>query len=108
MNVEDLHGRGGTGLDVSREEEPIMAAFIAASRRVDSDPKEQQRIRDLADSLEAEDAAYQRALTALDEGNIATAEPLLSRAASLGIGEASELLAVLRKERMVGCRRTRR
>jgi ferritin-like metal-binding protein YciE len=108
MNVEDLLGRGGAGLDVAGpDEKPSMDAFTAACRRVDSDSKERQRIRDLADSIEAEDATYQQAMTALEEGDIATADPLLRRAASLGIGEADDLLADLLKQRMVGCRRAR-
>jgi len=108
VTVEDLPGGGGAGLGSAPSDDLSIDAFVAACRRVDSDPKERQRIRDLANAIEEEDAAYRRATAALEEGDIATAVPLLRQASRLGIGEAHDLLAELRGQRTVGRWRTRR
>jgi hypothetical protein len=67
--------------------------FAAACRRVDKDPRERQRIADIANLIDTEDAIYAQALSALGRGEHATALPLLQQAAEAGIGEAAWLLA---------------
>jgi hypothetical protein len=67
--------------------------FTAACRRVDQDPRERQRIADMANLIDAEDAIYRHALSALRLGEQNTALPLLQQAAEAGIGEAAWLLA---------------
>jgi hypothetical protein len=67
--------------------------FAAACRRVDKDPRERQRIADIAHLLDTEDAIYTQALSALGRGEQDTALPLLQQAAEAGIGEAAWLLA---------------
>jgi len=76
-----------TTRDQAREE------FAAACRRVDKDPRERQRIADIANLIDTEDAIYTQALSALGRGEHATALPLLQQAAEAGIGEAAWLLA---------------
>jgi hypothetical protein len=99
MTIEEiLHI--GKGLDaVDPGEEQSRRDFADACRRVDSARIEQQRIRDLADSIDEGDARYQRAIVALEEGNFVSAEPLLRWAADAGIGEATYLLAGLLEKR---------
>jgi len=67
--------------------------FAAACRRVDQDPRERQRIADIANLIDTEDAIYTQALSALGRGEQDTALPLLQQAAEAGIGEAAWLLA---------------
>jgi len=67
--------------------------FAAACRRVDKDPRERQRIADIANLIDTEDAIYTQALSALGRGEQDTALPLLQQAAEAGIGEAAWLLA---------------
>ncbi len=67
--------------------------FAAACRRVDKDPRERQRIADIANLMDTEDAIYTQALSALGRGEQDTALPLLQQAAEAGIGEAAWLLA---------------
>jgi hypothetical protein len=67
--------------------------FAAACRRVDKDPRERQRIADIANLIDTEDAIYTQALSALGRGEQDTALPLLQQAAETGIGEAAWLLA---------------
>jgi hypothetical protein len=73
MTIEEiLHI--GKGLDaVDPGEEQSRRDFADACRRVDSARIEQQRIRDLADSIDEGDARYQRAIVALEEGNFVSA-----------------------------------
>jgi hypothetical protein len=67
--------------------------FAAACRRVDQDPRERQRLADIAHLIDTEDAIYTQALSALGRSEHDTALPLLQRAAEAGIGEAAWLLA---------------
>lgn len=65
------------------------------ARRVDSDPRERQRISDIADLLDAEETLYTEAGAALARGDQHTALPLLRQCAEAGTGEARWLLAQL-------------
>lgn len=68
-------------------------AFAAAVARVDSDPREQRRIQDIADLAEAGDLIYAQALAATARGDRDTAVELLRWSARAGIGESAWLLA---------------
>jgi RNA polymerase sigma factor (sigma-70 family) len=70
-------------------------SFAEALRRAYDDPREQQRISDIADLLEAEEVLYADALSALGRGDLRTALPLLQQCAQAGTGEADWLLAQL-------------
>src|SRR5260370_11498536 len=70
-------------------------AFTKAGRRADNDPRERQRIDDIADLLEAEETLYAQARAAADRGDTNTAVPLLRQCAEAGTGEAAWLLAQL-------------
>lgn len=100
VNIEELI-RNLTESDAATPACRTQAAeeFAAACRRVDEDPREQQRISDIADLIDAEDALYAQALAALDRGDQDAALPLLERAAEVGTGEAAWLLAGLLEER---------
>jgi hypothetical protein len=84
--VEHRHVTATTR-DQAREE------FAAACRRIDKDPRERQRIADIANLIDTEDAIYTQALSAIGRGEQNTALPLLQQAAEAGIGEAAWLLA---------------
>ena len=73
----------------------LREQFIRACRRVDDDPREQQRIDDIADLLDAEETLYAQARAAADRGDTDTAVPLLRQCAEAGTGEAAWLLAQL-------------
>ena len=75
--------------------EDLHEEFIRACRRVDEDPREQQRIDDIADLLDAEQALYAQAVAAASRGDTDTAVPLLRQCAETGTGEAAWLLAQL-------------
>lgn len=75
--------------------EELREEFIRACRRVDDDPREQQRIDDIADLLEAEETLYAQARAAADRGDTDAAVPLLRQCAEAGTGEAAWLLAQL-------------
>jgi len=79
--------------------EQILDEYAAACRRVDECARERQRIHDIVDLIEAEDALYDQAIAALDRGDHDQALPLLRRTAQAGIGEAAWLLAGLLEER---------
>jgi hypothetical protein len=83
--TENLHGDAP---DAAQEYVEICKSFIA-------DPREQQRISDIADLLDAEDELYVQARVALESGDDDSAEVLLRRAADAGLGEATSLLAGL-------------
>jgi CBS domain-containing protein len=72
-----------------------IRAFAEACRRVDDDPRERQRISDIADLLDADETLYAEARAALDRGDQNTALPLLRQCAGSGTGEARWLLAQL-------------
>jgi hypothetical protein len=69
-------------------------AFAAARARVDADPRERQRIADIADLTEAGDVIYAEALAATARGDRDSAIGLLTWCARQGIGESQWLLAV--------------
>ena len=75
--------------------EELHEEFIRACRRVDEDPREQQRIDDIADLLDAEETLYAQARAAANRGDTDTAVPLLRQCAEAGTGEAAWLLAQL-------------
>jgi cell division protein FtsZ len=81
------------------DDDEAIREFTARCRHVDEDPRERQRIRDIVDLVDDEDATYAQALAAVGRGGQDAALPLLQRAAEAGIGEASWLLAVLLEER---------
>lgn len=97
MSIEDvLRDLARTLADVPEGTgEELREEFIRACRRVDDDPREQQRIDDIADLLEAEETLYAEARATADRGDIDTAVPLLRQCAEAGIGEAAWLLARL-------------
>jgi tetratricopeptide (TPR) repeat protein len=78
-----------------RGDAELRAEFIAACRRVDDDLPEQQRINEIADQFDADEALYSQAVAAADHGDADTAVPLLRRCAEVGTGEAAWLLARL-------------
>jgi CBS domain-containing protein len=83
------------GLAASERAVPASEqGFAAACERADSDPREQRRIRDITDLIEAEDVIYDQALAALDRGDHAAAVPLLRRSADAEIGDSAWFLAV--------------
>jgi tetratricopeptide (TPR) repeat protein len=92
--IDDLTGTGHAPAG-----EQDVQDFAEACRRVDTDPREKQRIRDIADLVDAEDALYDRAVAALGCGDHDTAVPLLRRAAQQAIGDVAWLLAVALDER---------
>jgi CBS domain-containing protein len=97
MSIEDLlRDLARTLADVPEGTgEELREEFIRACRRVDDDPREQQRIDDIADLLEAEETLYAQARAAADRSDADTAVPLLRQCAEAGTGEAAWLLAQL-------------
>ena len=94
MNCGDLFQELVEHCDVTAAtRDQASEQFAAACRRVDKDPRERQRIADIANLIDTEDAIYTQALSALGRGEQDTALPLLQQAAEAGIGEAAWLLA---------------
>ncbi len=94
MNCGDLFQELVEHCDVTAaSRDQASEEFAAACRRVDKDPRERQRIADIANLIDTEDAIYTQALSALGRGEQDTALPLLQQAAEAGIGEAAWLLA---------------
>ena len=94
MNCGDLFQELVEHCDVTAaSRDQASEEFAAACRRVDKDPRERQRIADIANLIDTEDAIYTQALSALGRGERDTALPLLQQAAEAGIGEAAWLLA---------------
>jgi CBS domain-containing protein len=91
--LRDLAGTLADGPEGTGEE--LREEFIRACRRVDDDPREQQRIDDIADLLEAEETLCAQARAAAGRGDTDTAVPLLRQCAEAGTGEAAWLLAEL-------------
>lgn len=75
--------------------EQLREEFVRTCHRVDHDPRDQQRIDDIADLLDDEENLYEQACAAAGSGDADTAVPLLRRCAEAGIGEAAWLLAQL-------------
>jgi hypothetical protein len=72
--------------------------FAAACARADADPRERQRLRDIADLAEAEDIIYHQAIAATGRGDRDSALTLLRWCARTEIGESAWLLAVALEE----------
>ena len=92
--IDDL-----AGIEHAPADERAVQDFAEACRRVDTDQREKQRIRDIIDLVDAEDALYDQAVAALGRGDHDTAVALLRRAAEKRIGDAAWLLAVALDER---------
>ena len=92
--IDDL-----AGTEYVPADERAVQDFAEACRRVDTDPREKHRIRDITDLVDAEDALYDQAVAALGRGDHDTAVALLRRAAERKIGDAAWLLAVALDER---------
>jgi CBS domain-containing protein len=90
-----LHGLAESLKDEIPSTGEAVRAFTEACRRVDNDPRERQRISDIADLLDAEETFYAEARAALDRGDQHTALPLLRQCAEASTGEARWLLAQL-------------
>jgi CBS domain-containing protein len=76
-------------------DEKLREEFLQACRLVDHDPREQRRLDDIADLLDADETLYAQALDAVSRGDKHAAEPLLRQCAEAGAGEAAWLLAQL-------------
>ena len=87
-----------TESDNTPADEQAIRDFNEACKRVDTDPRERQRIRDIADLVDADDLIYGQALAAIDRGDHDAAVPLLRRCAAAGIGESAWLLATVLDE----------
>jgi tetratricopeptide (TPR) repeat protein len=92
--IDDL-----AGTEHAPADERAVQDFAEACRRADTDPREKQRIRDITDLVDAEDALYDHAVAVLCRGDHDTAVALLRRAAEKKIGDAAWLLAVALDER---------
>jgi len=90
-----LHGLAESLKDEMPASGEAILAFTEACRQADNDPRERQRIGDIADLLEAEETLYAQARAAADRGDTNTAVPLLRQCAEAGTGEAAWLLAQL-------------
>ena len=96
MNINDLLRDLARAItEVPERTGELRDEFIRACRRFDDDPREQQRIDDIADLLDAEETLYAQARAAADHGDTDTAVPLLRQCAEVCTGEAAWLLAQL-------------
>lgn len=95
MSIEDLlRDLAGTLADVpTGTAGELREEFIRSCRRIDGDRREQQRIDDIADLLDAEETLYAQARAAAGRGDASAAVPLLRQCAEAGTGEAAWLLA---------------
>jgi CBS domain-containing protein len=84
--------------DSTPADEQAIRDFNEACKRVDTNARERQRIRDIADLVDADDLIYGQALAAIDRGDHDGALPLLRRCADAGIGESAWLLATVLDE----------
>jgi hypothetical protein len=84
-----------TEAELRRHDPAVVATFQStpAASRVDSDPRERQRIADIAALAVAEDIIYEQAVAAVARGDKDAALKLLRWCAPLGIGESPRLLA---------------
>lgn len=92
MNLDYWLARLAPGDTDGAEHAQALADYDALCREVDTDPREQQRIRDVAALIDADAALYTDALRAVENNELGTARVLLRRAADLGIGDAAEIL----------------
>lgn len=90
---EMLHGLARSIKDEVPGTGQAARSFAEACEQADDDSFEQQRINDIADLLDAEEAIYDDALAALSRGDQDAALPLLRQCAEAGTGEAPWLLA---------------
>jgi CBS domain-containing protein len=81
--------------DHARPDEQAIRDFSEACKRVDTDPRERQRIRGIAGLVDDDDLIYGEALAAVDRGDRDAAVRLLRRCADAGIGESAWLLATV-------------
>ena len=79
--------------DITRDRAELRRDFLRSCLHVDRDRREQRRIDDIADLLEAEEDLYAKARAAVDSGDTSAAMPLLRQCAEAGTGEAAWLLA---------------
>jgi hypothetical protein len=89
MGTNDLIERGGHAVNMEAliselanpgpaPDEQAVRDFTEACRRVDEDPREKRRYRDIADLIEAEDALYDQGVAALGRGDHDTARSRLT------------------------------
>lgn len=94
MDIEQLiKDLARNGIAPAADDRQAALDFAEACRRADREPREQQRISDISDLIDAEDTIYAQALAAHGRGHLETAEPLLRASAEAGIGDAAWLLA---------------
>jgi HD-GYP domain-containing protein (c-di-GMP phosphodiesterase class II) len=91
MNIDDVIRRMAVSTDAEADE-AALREFTMAAARVDGDPGEAERIRVLAESVDAEILAYDQGLAALDCGDTDAAEALLLQAVSAELGDADQFL----------------
>jgi CBS domain-containing protein len=84
--------------DHAPADDQAVRAFTEACRRADTDPREKQRVRDIADLAEADGIIYDQAIAAVERRDYANALPLLRRCAAAGIGDSAWYLAVVLDE----------
>ncbi|MCO5998431.1 HD-GYP domain-containing protein [Actinoallomurus rhizosphaericola] len=92
--IDELVHRMTTAADPAQDN-AALDRFIQATHRLDTSPEERQRIHDLADLIDTQDAAYGQGLSALEHGDKAFAESLLMSAGAAGIEEAAALVTAL-------------
>lgn len=95
MPDDDLIGMMTSDAGSGAEDVQALQDFTAALRRVDTDPQERRRVCDLADAVDAEIAAYDQGLAALDSGDIETAIERLLQAGIVDQGDANGILGEL-------------
>lgn len=95
MTDNDLIGMMAADAGSPADDARALQNFTAALHRVDTDPQEQRRICDLADTVDAEIAAYDQGLAALDSGDVETAIDRLLKAGTTGEGDADTILGEL-------------
>lgn len=97
MNVDELirhMATHSTGQD-SHDDETVLARFTTAAQRTDADPDETARIDNLAEVVDAEIAAYDHGLAALDHGDAETAQAFLLQAIPTGAETTTALVTRL-------------
>jgi len=94
VNIEDLmRDLASAGMGLMGDDQRAAADFAEACQRADEDPREQQRVRDINDLVDAEDAIYAQAVAAIGRGDLEAAVPLLRATAEAGIGDSAWMLA---------------
>lgn len=93
MTIDELVHRLATAGE--REDEAALNRFLDAAQRCDTEPAERERVRRLADMIDADITAYDQGLSALDHGDTEVAETLLLRAAIAEFGDPDGVLSDL-------------